>query len=166
MTERASSGSITRTGGGIHGALRLGGLHGRAGATLASVKIKTTRVIAVTGFNEQGTAAVSGTAFQAFGEIGYTFGSDRASIEPFAGLAVSRLSLNDIAESNGVSSVTVKARGYGLTLADLGLRGRVRMTPGAKSAIDLKATLAIRQVIGGQALASDIAFALAPGLDF
>ena len=40
------------------------------------------------------------------------------------------------------------------------------MTPGDKSAIDLKATLAIRQVIGGQTLASDIAFASAPGLDF
>ena len=166
IADRASSGSVTRTGGGIHGALKLGGFGVRVGATLASVKINTTRAIAATGFSEQGVAAVNGTAFQAFGEIGYTIGNNRASVEPFAGLAVSRLKLGAIAESGGVSAVTVKARDYSLTLADLGLRGRLRMTPGDKAAIDLKAALAIRQVIGGQALASSIAFASVPGLDF
>ena len=137
-----------------------------AGATIASVKLKTTRAIAASGLSEFASSAQTGTALQVFGEVGYTFGDTHASVEPFAGLALSRLKLGDNGESGGVSSIRTNGRDYALTLADIGLRGHFRLTPGEKRSVDLEATLAIQQVVGGRTLSSDIAFASAPALNF
>lgn len=166
ITDRAANGSLNRTGGGAYGSLNFGDLAIRAGAALASVRTKTARAITASGFAEQATSARKGTAFQAFGEIGYKIGDDSASFEPFAGLNLSRFKIGGITESGGVSAETVSAADYDISFAEFGLRSNMRLNNGETGVITLRSALAIRQVIGDRAHVSDIAFASSPTLNF
>ena len=166
ITDRAANGSLNRTGGGAYGSLNFGNVAIRGGAALASVRAKSARAITASGFAEQATSARKGTAFQAFGEIGYKIGDENTAFEPFAGLNLSRFRIGGITESGGVSAVTVNAADYDISFTELGLRGNIRIPTGETGVITLRSALAIRQVIGNRAHISDIAFASSPTLNF
>jgi outer membrane autotransporter protein len=130
----------------------------RFGGNYAWNSLRTTRGVAFPGFSDRLTARYNGSTAQAFGEVGYTIGTARTHIEPFAQAAWIDVATDPFAEQGGVAAVTARKRSQTITLTTLGLRGAVGFSLGSIPA-SVHATAGWRHASGDTAPTASLGFA-------
>ncbi len=98
----------------------------RTGAAFAWHSLDTNRTIVFPGFFDRTNARYDGDTAQAFGEIGYGTALGGVALEPFAGLALVRVSTRDFTETGGAAALTGAANSEGVGYSSLGLRAAVQ----------------------------------------
>jgi outer membrane autotransporter protein len=94
----------------------------RTGAAFAWHSLDTNRAIAFPGFFDRSNARYDGDTAQAFGEIGYGTALGGVALEPFAGLALVRVSTRGFTETGGAAALTGAGNSDGVGYSSLGLR--------------------------------------------
>jgi outer membrane autotransporter protein len=94
----------------------------RTGAAFAWHSLDTNRTIAFPGFFDRTNARYDGNTAQAFGEIGYGMALGGVALEPFAGLALVRVSTRGFTETGGAAALTGAGNSDGVGYSSLGLR--------------------------------------------
>lgn len=99
-----------------------GGLNLRIGTAYMRRTMETDRVAAFPGFSNRLTAEYDEKVFQVFGDAGYRFDLEAASIEPFAQLAYVSLNSEHARESGGAAALSLESREIDMTVTQLGAR--------------------------------------------
>ncbi|WP_066823410.1 autotransporter domain-containing protein [Sphingomonas mali] len=155
---RASSAKITSYSLGAYGGASMGHVQLRFGGNYAWNSLRTTRGVAFSGFSDRLTARYNGSTAQAFGDVGYTIGTTRTHIEPFAQAAWIDVATDPFTEQGGTAAVTARKRSQAITLTTLGLRGAVGFSLGSIAA-NVHATAGWRHASGDTAPTASLAFA-------
>ncbi|EKF17769.1 autotransporter domain-containing protein [Nitratireductor pacificus] len=110
---------------GAYAGARWGALLLRGGLVASLHDVVTHRRAAPgTGFTAGATARYAGRGLQGFGELGYRFDAQNVSVEPFAGLAHSRLWTDDYREA-GDAALSGRASRFETTFASLGVKAAI-----------------------------------------
>lgn len=135
-----------------------GKLNLMAGASYTWHDIGTERRVAIAGTQQELTADYGASTTQLFTELGYAMPlSERASIEPFAGLAWSDLRSRAFAESGGLAALRGQSSSDKQTSSTLGVRAQTDFTLGQAEG-RLQATLGWRHAFGDVVPQSTMAF--------
>ncbi|TAJ69136.1 MAG: autotransporter domain-containing protein [Phenylobacterium sp.] len=121
-------------------------------------EVSARRSVAVAAISERLDADYDAGALQAFGELGYRFGSGGMSLEPFANLAHVRLRTDGFAETGGATALTAEAETMRTTIATLGVRPTTAVDVGPARAT-LRGLLGWRHAFGDVVPASTHRFA-------
>ena len=119
---RASSGEADNYHAGLYAGASWGALALRAGASYTWSDVDTSRAVAFPGYADYLTASYDAGTAQAFGELSYKFGSVKAALEPFAGLAYVSLETDGFTENGGDAALTTSSSTTDVTYTTLGLR--------------------------------------------
>lgn len=106
---------------GAYAGARWGALFLRGGLVASLHDVVTRRPVHDAGFAAGATAHYAGRGLQGFGELGYRFEAQNVSVEPFAGLAHSRLWTDDYREAGG-AAFSGRASRFDTTFASLGVK--------------------------------------------
>ena len=118
----ASRADVDSTHVAVYGGLRFAGLSARLGASRGWHDVETSRAIAFPGFADATTAAYEGTTSQAFAEAGYGFQVGGGLIEPFAGVALTRVETDGFDETGGAAALEVGDVSREVVFTSLGVR--------------------------------------------
>lgn len=130
VTDRASSGRATHADLGVYGAATNANFALRFGGVYSFDWLDISRTAAFPGFSDALTSAYTGSTAQVFGQLAYSIGTDRARVEPFAGLAHVRHATNGFSETGGPAALTGQGNVINATFATLGLRGSAALPLG------------------------------------
>jgi outer membrane autotransporter protein len=155
---RASSAKITSYSLGAYGGASMGHVQLRFGGNYAWNSLRTTRGVAFAGFSDRLTARYDGSTAQAFGEVGYTIGTARTHIEPFAQAAWIDVATDPFTEQGGAAAVAAGKRSQMIALTTLGLRGAAGFSLGSIPA-SVHATAGWRHASGDTSPTASLAFA-------
>ena len=127
--ERNSSGKSNDYHFGIYGGTKVNALSFRSGFGYTRHTIETDRSVSIAAM---GTSSLynslssdrNGNTYQVFGELGYTLGTDKVSVEPYAGLAHVWSKTNSFSENGGTAALTSKGTSMDTTFSTLGLNAQ------------------------------------------
>ncbi|WP_147372366.1 autotransporter domain-containing protein [Henriciella barbarensis] len=119
---RSSSGENKTTHLGLYGSKSWGALSLRSGATYSWHDGETTRNIASANLTDRTKGSTDARTAQTFAEIGYSFATGGAEIEPFASIAYVNVETDGFTEAGGPSALTVEGDTVDTTLSTLGAR--------------------------------------------
>lgn len=127
--ERNSSGKSNDYHFGIYGGTKVNALSFRSGFGYTRHTIETDRSVSIAAM---GTSSLynslssdrNGNTYQVFGELGYTLGTDKVSVEPYAGLAHVWSKTNSFSENGGAAALTSNGTSMDTTFSTLGLNAQ------------------------------------------
>ncbi len=159
---RASQADVSGYSASVYGgksfAAGAGKLNLLAGAAYTWHDVSTERHATVSGIEQKLTADYGASTAQLFTELGYAMPlSERASIEPFAGIAWSNLRSRSFSESGGSAALHGQSSSDKQTSSTLGLRAQTAFMLGRAEG-RLHATLGWRHAFGDVAPQSTLAF--------
>ncbi len=159
---RASQSDVSGYSASVYGgksfAAGAGKLNLLAGAAYTWHDVSTERHASVSGVQQKLTADYGASTAQLFTELGYAMPlSDRASIEPFAGIAWSDLRTRSFSESGGSAALHGQSSSDKQTTSTLGLRAQTAFMLGRAEG-RLHGTLGWRHAFGDVAPQSTLAF--------
>lgn len=162
VDDRASKADVSSYSAALYGGKSFqagaGKLNLMAGASYTWHDIGTERRVAVAGAQQKLTADYGASTTQLFTELGYAILlSERASIEPFAGLAWSDLRSRAFSESGGLAALRGQSSSDKQTSSTLGVRAQTDFTLGRAEG-RLQATLGWRHAFGDVVPQSTMAF--------
>ncbi|WP_371346423.1 autotransporter domain-containing protein [Ancylobacter sp. IITR112] len=121
-SDRASSGSSDDYSLGLFAGTSWGPAAFRSGLAYTWHDIETERGVAFPGFSDQLSSSSDGGTFQVFGELGYGFAVNGATLEPFVNLAYVNLSTDGFTEAGGVAALSGASETMSTGFSTLGLR--------------------------------------------
>lgn len=128
------------------------------GANYTWHNVSTTRNVAVAGQQDKLTADYGASTGQLFTELGYALPvSERAQLEPFAGVAWADTRTRSFQESGGIAALSGQSSHNSLTTTTLGLRGKTAFTVGKTEGV-LRAAAGWRHAFGDVDARSTLAF--------
>jgi outer membrane autotransporter protein len=130
----------------------------RFGGAYSWQNVDTNRSVAFAGFSDKLSAHYSASTAQAFGDIGYTIGSDRLNVEPFAQAAWMDVATDAFTETGGAAALTASKQSRELGVVTLGLRGVAGFSI-AGAAARFHATAGWRQATGDRTPDASLSFA-------
>jgi outer membrane autotransporter protein len=155
----ASSAAIDTYHAGAYAGAQWGAFGLRTGAAYAWHHVDTSRTVAIPGFIDHLTAGYGANTAQVFGELGYNIAlTQRAAIEPFAGLTLVDFRGNGFSEAGGAAALTAQARTTDVGFSTLGLRGAAGFDLAGMDA-SWKGSLGWRHVYGDVTPVTTFAFA-------
>ncbi|NMK47007.1 autotransporter domain-containing protein [Achromobacter sp. Bel] len=159
---RASQSDVSGYSASVYGgksfAAGAGNLNLLAGAAYTWHDVSTERRATVSGIEQKLTADYGASTTQLFTELGYAMPlSERASIEPFAGIAWSNLRTRSFSESGGSAALHGQSSSDKQTSSTLGLRAQTAFMLGRAEG-RLQGTLGWRHAFGDVAPKSTLAF--------
>ncbi|MCJ8519166.1 outer membrane autotransporter protein [Pseudorhizobium tarimense] len=154
----ASSGSSNSYHLGVYGAGEWAGFGLRSGATYSWHDLHTRRAIAFPGFRENVTADYRGATAQVFGEIGYRFESEGASLEPFGGLAYVNVGRDSFSEVGGSAALFGDDESAHTAYSTVGLRAEQEFLL-AEVPVTAHGMISWRHLFGDRTPESDFRFA-------
>ncbi|WP_417676804.1 autotransporter domain-containing protein [Roseibium sp.] len=123
VNDRSSDADIDSYTIGAYAGRTFGAVLTKVGTTFTWNDISSQRNVAFPGFTDTLTANYNSRTFQAFGEVGYAFGTPYGMFEPFAGLAVVHLETDSFTETGGAAALGVNGSSQTLGVSTLGMRG-------------------------------------------
>lgn len=145
---RASSAKVDNYSLGAYGGNRFGSVTLGLGAAYTWQDLDTTRDVAFGGFTDHLTADYNGATAQAFAEVGYTFDTTVARLEPFAGVALIHQRADGFTENGGAAALTVSSSSQTLGVTTLGVRGETRLATSGDVTTMLTGSLGWRHAFG------------------
>ncbi|MCS3429483.1 autotransporter domain-containing protein [Klebsiella sp. BIGb0407] len=114
---------------GVYGGTKVNALSFRSGFGYTRHTIETDRSVSIAAMGNSSlydslSADRNGNTYQVFGELGYTIGSDKVSIEPYAGLAHVWSKTNGFSESGGAAALSSNGTSMDTSFSTLGLNGQ------------------------------------------
>jgi outer membrane autotransporter protein len=119
---RASSGSSDNYHLGLYGGTQWGSLGFRTGVAYSWHDLDTRRSVRFGDFSDKLLADYGAGTLQAFGEFGYRFDTEIASLEPFANLAYARVEMDGFEEKGGAAALHARSDTTDEIFTTLGLR--------------------------------------------
>ncbi|HUG57588.1 MAG TPA: autotransporter domain-containing protein [Candidimonas sp.] len=152
VDERASTADVSSYSAALYGGrafdVGAGKLNFLAGTAYAWHNLNTERYATVSKSSQKLTADYGANTTQLFTELGYAIPlSERVTVEPFAGLAWSRLRTRGFSESGGSAALSGQPGSDAQTNTTLGLRAQTGFTLG-QAVGQLRATLGWRHAFG------------------
>jgi outer membrane autotransporter protein len=148
------SGQLGAYAGAAFGALKL-----RGGASGTFNTIDTSRSIVFPGFADTTHAHFNGYVAQVFGELGYGMAFSRVAVEPFAGVAYTRVNTAAFLESGGVAALAGSSNTENIPYASLGLRASTIWMLSEGAALIPHGSLQWQHAFGDVVPAAALAFA-------
>ncbi|MDZ5699001.1 autotransporter domain-containing protein [Chelativorans sp. M5D2P16] len=130
--DRASSGSVNSYHLGLYGGARYGAVGVNLGTAYTWHDVETERMVDFSGFQETLSADYDASTAQAFGEINYRIETERATFEPFLGLAHVRVDTDGFRE-NGDAALTGDGS-VDATFSTIGVRAATEFSVGETQA--------------------------------
>ncbi|WP_346910100.1 autotransporter-associated beta strand repeat-containing protein [uncultured Roseibium sp.] len=156
---RASSGDADSYTLGAYAGRRFDAIGLRFGTTYTWNDVSTSRNVTAGTLSNSLSVDYAASTAQAFGEVGYTFNTPLAHLEPFAGAALIHQHSDGFSETGGPAALTVSSSSQTLGLATLGLRAERRFAEVAGLDASLTGTLAWRHAFGDIDATSTMRFA-------
>lgn len=119
---RSSSGSSDDYSLGIYAGTSWGPAAFRSGLAYTWHDIETERGVAFPGFADALSSSANAGTFQLFGELGYGFAVNGATLEPFVNLAYVNLSADNFTETGGAAALSGASESLNTGFSTLGLR--------------------------------------------
>ncbi len=145
LDSRLSSGQIDSGHGALYAGAGFGALNISAGAAYAWSETDIRRLVAIRGFSDLLRSSRRGATAQAFADIGYTFAWGGVALEPFAQIALLRVSNSAAVERGGAAALQLFSGDQTLGFATLGLRGEAQI---AGTALFARGMLGWRHAFG------------------
>lgn len=158
VDDRLSSGSSDNVHLGVYGGAAWGGLGLRAGAAYSWHFVNTSRKAAFGDFSESLDADYDAGTVQVFGEAGYRFELEAASLEPFAGIAYVDVHTDGFEEDGGAAALAQGSSDWDQTFTTLGLRATMPLASYRGDAT-LSGVVGWRHAFGDVTPEADLAFA-------
>ncbi|SEG35993.1 outer membrane autotransporter barrel domain-containing protein [Bosea lathyri] len=124
---RLSSGRIESGHAALYADARFGAWRLDGGLAYSFGETSLTRQVQLRGFSDRLRSDRDSQLLQAFGEFGYAFRFERFAIEPFAQLALLRISSGSAVEQGGPAALRVSSGEQNLGFATLGLRSEAQL---------------------------------------
>jgi outer membrane autotransporter protein len=124
---RLSSGKLESGHAALYAGARFGSLRLDAGAAYSWSESDIRRQVQIRGFSDALRLQRPGSVMQGFAELGYGFASTGVALEPFAQLALIRVSAEDGTERGGAAALRVLSSDQTLGFATLGLRAEAQI---------------------------------------
>jgi len=114
---------------GVYGGTKIDALSFRAGFGYTRHSIETDRSVSIAAMGDSSlyntlSADRHGNTYQVFGELGYAIGTDKLSIEPYAGLAHVWSKTNSFSETGGAAALTSSGTSMDTSFSTLGLNAQ------------------------------------------
>lgn len=114
---------------GLYAGTKINALSFRSGFGYTRHSIETDRSVSIAAMGNSSlynslSADRNGNTYQIFGELGYTLGTDRISVEPYAGLAHVWSKTNSFSETGGAAALTSSGTSMDTTFSTLGLNAQ------------------------------------------
>ncbi|WP_336812043.1 autotransporter outer membrane beta-barrel domain-containing protein [Bosea sp. MMO-172] len=122
-----SSGRLESGHAALYASARFGGFRLDAGAAYSWSESDIRRQVMIRGFGDQLRLQRAGSTLQGFAELGYGFTFGGLALEPFAQLALIRVSTETGTESGGAAALHIFGRDQSLGFATLGLRAEAQI---------------------------------------
>ncbi|WP_299082825.1 autotransporter domain-containing protein, partial [uncultured Ruegeria sp.] len=148
VDDRDSSGDADSFVLGAYAGYQLNNFGFRFGASNAWHSITTERDVTIGSFSDALSADYAATAFQAFGEVGYTHTTRIARIEPFTGLALINQRTNDFVEDGGAAALSASTSSQAVGVFSLGTRFEREFAGFGNNAALLSGSLGWRRALG------------------
>lgn len=162
-----SDADLERTGAVVYAGLDMGNVKVRIGGSYSDLKVDTRRTINFSGFSDSAKSRSNGETLQAFGEIGYRVGSDdNTFLEPFVGVSVEQIDLDEIVESGGLAALRVAKQDNSFATAVLGLRGETTVEVGKGNRLRISASTGAQHNFGDTRIVSTVALDAASRFGF
>jgi fibronectin-binding autotransporter adhesin len=158
LPARNSKATINSYTAGVYAGAAAGPLKLRLGAAYSWQTLDTSRSVAFAGFSDKLSAHYSASTAQAFGDIGYTIGNDRFSLEPFAQAAWLNVATGGFVEAGGAAALKASKQAQALGVVTLGLRGVAGFSVAGASA-RFHATAGWRETTGDRSPNASLSFA-------
>ena len=123
LNARASHATVESGFGAVYAGANFGPAQLRFGGSYAGNSLATSRAVLFPGFSQSVSARYGGQVGQAFGEVGYRFGTAECYLEPFVGAAGIRIGQDGFTERGGVAALSGAAQRYDLATTTVGLQG-------------------------------------------
>lgn len=147
-SERSSSGDAKSYSFGAYAGGQFGPLGARLGANITLQDVDMTRRLKIGSLNETLEADYLATTTQAFGEIGYSFETEFATLEPFAGASLIHQHTPKFSETGGSAALTSSAKSKLLGTTRLGLRAERGFKLKDDISLNLQGSFGWEHVIG------------------
>jgi outer membrane autotransporter protein len=128
IADRASRAKDQAEGASLYASRTSGPVAARLGASYAWHRIDSSRSEAFPGFSDHTTVGFDAGTAQAFGEVGYTWTSHGASVEPFVGISYDEISTQSAKEAGGPAALAVAGQSKGVVSTRVGLRTAAELT--------------------------------------
>jgi outer membrane autotransporter protein len=158
LPARGSTAKIDSYTAGFYAGGRMGALNIRMGGAYSWQTLDTNRSVSFAGFSDKLSASYSANTMQAFGDIGYTIGTDRLNLEPFAQAAWVDVATDAFTETGGAAALKASKQARDLGVVTLGLRGVAGFSI-AGAAARFHATAGWRQTMGNRTPDASLSFA-------
>lgn len=122
VNDRSSSGSSNDYSLGVYAGTSWGPAAFRSGLAYTWHDIETERGVAFPGFTDALSSSSNAGTFQLFGELGYGFAVNGATLEPFVNLAYVNLSADSFTETGGAAALSGTSETLNTGFSTLGLR--------------------------------------------
>jgi len=114
---------------GVYGGTKVNALSFRTGFGYTRHSIETDRSVSIAAMGDSSlynslSADRHGNTYQVFGELGYAIGTDKLSVEPYAGLAHVWSKTNSFSETGGAAALSSSGTSMDTTFSTLGLNAQ------------------------------------------
>jgi outer membrane autotransporter protein len=158
LPARNSTAKINSYTAGFYAGAAAGPVKLRFGGAYSWQSLETNRSVVFAGFSDKLNAKYKASTAQAFGDVGYTIGTERLNLEPFAQVAWMDVATNAFTETGGAAALKASKQSQDLGVVTLGLRGVAGFSIAGASA-RFHATAGWRQATGGRTPDASLSFA-------
>jgi autotransporter-associated beta strand protein len=150
LTARQSTATVESGYGALYAGAGFGPVQVRLGGSYAGSSLATNRAVIVPGFSDNASARYGGSLGQAFGEVGYRFGSGIGHVEPFIGAAAIRVGRDGFSERGGAAALTTQGQDYDVATSTVGVQaqGQIGALFGLTTPIFVRGLVGYRRAYG------------------
>ena len=150
LTARQSTATVESGYGALYAGAGFGPVQVRLGGSYAGSSLTTNRAVIVPGFSDNASARYGGSLGQAFGEVGYRFGSGIGHVEPFIGAAAIRVGRDGFSERGGAAPLTTRGQDYDVATSTVGVQaqGQIGALFGSTTPIFVRGLVGYRRAYG------------------